>query len=242
MISITAYVKKCGEKMNGFDFMIGTKNDMIAAIEVFGFLPFFANEITGFSIEEHAAGNVWYTPGSGDWKVWEWKGPVIRESACAYGKFFGGKAVFISRKWFPEFANYRRNGYDFDAAYDDGLIRYSDKELYELIAANAPVLSKSLKAAGDYGKNGKKGFDGIVTRLQSQCYVTISDFVYSVDKNGEPYGWGIAEYTTPEKQFGKEFSDSVYKRTPEESYKMIFEHIRRLFPDAGEKAIKKLLK
>lgn len=27
----------------------------------------------------------------------------------------------ISPKWFPDFANFRRQGYDFDARYDDGL-------------------------------------------------------------------------------------------------------------------------
>ena len=56
----------------------------------------------------------------------------IRETGCAYGKFFENKAVFISKEWFPDFANYRRNGYDFDARFDDGLAAYKDKELFEL--------------------------------------------------------------------------------------------------------------
>ena len=84
------------------------------------------------------------------------------------------KAVFISRKWFPDFANYRREGYDFDARYEDGLTSFRDKELYELVDANAPALSKKLKKLGGYRKGGKKGFDSIITRLQAQCYVVIS--------------------------------------------------------------------
>ena len=39
---------------------------------------------------------------------------------CIYGKFFHKKTGYISVEWFPHFANYRREGYDFDALYDDG--------------------------------------------------------------------------------------------------------------------------
>ena len=225
-----------------FDFTIRTKQDMIDAIERFGFLPFFAGSVPGFSVEEHAVRDVWYNSASDDWRVWEWKGPVIRESGCAYGKFFENKAVFISRSWFPDFANYRRDGYDFDARFDEGLAPFRDKELYDLIDAHAPVLSKELKLEGNYRKGGKKGFDTVITRLQAQGYVVISDFVYATDKVGRPYGWGIAEYSTPEHLFGSDFCDLVYSRTPEESYEMLFGHLRSLFPQTPEDVIRKILK
>lgn len=225
--------------MKEFDFYIQTKKDLIKAVEQYGFVPLFANSILGFSVEEHASGDVWFSGGEG---VWEWKGPVIRESGCAYGKFFENKAAFISRKWFPDFANYRRDGYDFDARFDDGLASYRDKDLYELLSGNAPILSKRLKQVGNYKKGGKKGFDTIISRLQTQCYAVISDFVYEMDKNGNAYGWGVAEYSTPEKLFGAEFTDLVYQRSPEESYKRVFEYLRKLLPRAEETAIKKLLR
>ena len=50
----------------------------------------------------------------------------------------------------------------------------------------------------NYRKGGNTGFDTVITRLQMQTYITIGDFVYSQDKFGRPYGWDIAEYTTPE--------------------------------------------
>ena len=228
--------------MNGFDFTVRTKQDMIEAIETFGFLPFFSNSVVGFSLEEHTDPDTWYSAETGEWIVWSWKGPVIQEAKCAYGKFFENKAVFISKKWFPDFANYRRNGYDFDARYDDGLAAFRDKELFDLLNENAPILSKELKTMGNYRKGGRKGFDTIITRLQAQCYVLIRDFVYASDKNGTPYGWGIAEYSTPEEFFGKSFSKKVYQRTPEESYKRILKHLCSLFPDEDEKLIRKILK
>lgn len=221
------------------DFTIKTKEDLINTVNEFGFLPFFANSIEGFSIEEHVDPCIWFTGESGPW---EWKGPVIQETGCAYGKFFEKKAAFISREWFPDFANYRRDGYDFDARFDDELASYRDKELFDLLDANAPILSKQLKKLGNYRKGGNKGFDTIITRLESQCYVIISDFTYMTDKNGEPYGWGVAEYSTPEHFMGSEFANHVYNKKPEESYAKIYAHLRRLLPDVEESVLKKFLK
>ncbi len=104
------------------------------------------------------------------------------------------------------------------------------------------MLSKELKRMGNYGKNGKKGFDTIITRLQAQCYVLISDFVYATNKVGQSYGWGIAEYSTPERFFKDAFCSTVYQRTPEESYQRLFEHLQSLFPDTDAAVIRKVLK
>ena len=82
------------------------------AVLKYGFLPFFENEIKGFSIEEHTPADRWFTSLEGPW---EWKGPVLRMGDVVYGKFFNNKAGYISLKWYPDFANFRRDGYDFDA-------------------------------------------------------------------------------------------------------------------------------
>ena len=222
-----------------FNFYIKTKQDLVEAVNRFGFVPLFANSIQGFSVEEHVSPKAWFD--SGEDGVWEWKGPVIRETGCAYGKFFEKKAVFISREWFPDFANYRRDGYDFDARFDDGLAAYRDRDLFELLEDNAPILSKTLKTKGNYRKGGRKGFDTIITRLQTQGYVLISDFVYEMDRFGNTYGWGVAEYSTPEIFMGQEFTDRVYRRTPEESYQRILKHLQEILPDADEASIRKIL-
>lgn len=224
---------------SSLDFTIKTKSDLVEAVNRFGFLPFFANPIKGFSVEEHTIPELWFTEEEGPW---EWKGPVIRETGCAYGKFFGKKAAYISREWFPDFANYRRDGYDFDARFDDELASYQDKKLFELIEANAPVLSKNLKQMGNYKKGGNKGFDTTITRLQAQCYVIISDFTYMRDKNGQQYGWGVAEYSTPEHFMGTHFTKNVYCLTPEEAYQKVFAHLQKLLPDVGADALRKFLK
>ena len=107
---------------------------------------------------------------------------------------------------------------------------------------NRRLLSKRLKKLGNYRKGGNVGFDTLITRLQAQGYVLISDFVYERDKNGKEYGWGIAEYSTPEKFFGPAFRETVYGRRPEESYRRLFRHLKELLPQADEAAIRKILK
>ena len=216
------------------DFIIHTKGDLKEAIDAYGILPFFANEIKGFSIEEHCDPKVYFGKEPG---VWEWKGPIIQELKCAYGKFFLKKAAFVKKEWYYDLANYRRDGYDFDARVNDGLVNYNEEFLYNIIASKHSILSKTAKAIGGYvkprekGKDSwvpRKGFDTTITALQMKGYVLITDFDYEMDKKGNFYGWGVARYATPEEFFGKKFADRCYKRTPEESYERLYRQIRKL--------------
>ncbi len=230
------------------DIYIDSKEELIQAVEDLGFLPYFSNEIPGFSIEEHCSPRVYFSDEPG---VWEWKGPVIQETRAAYGKLFHKKAGFVSRKWFCDFANYRRDGYDFDARFEDGLADYNSQYLYNLIASRHSILSKDAKIIGGYVNpkekvrdqwEPRKGFDTQITRLQMQCYVLTSDFEYETDRNGNFYGWGIARYATPEEFYGKRFINHVYQRTPEESLKRIVKQLKKILPGIDEEMIRKFLK
>ena len=203
-----------------------------------GFLSFFRNEIPGYSIEEHTPPALWFTEVPGPW---EWKGELARDKDLVYGKFFRGRAGFISRDWFPAFANYRRDVYDFDARFDDGLASLRDKRLYDIAAERGSLSSKELKVLAGYGKGGEKGFDGRVTRLQMQTYLLISDFVYALDRYGREYGWGIACYATPEHRFGEDWLAEAYREDPARSRERVYAHLQGLFPEASEKQLHRLL-
>ena len=75
-----------------------------------------------------------------------------------------------------------------------------------------------------------------------QCYVLTSDFEYEIDKNGNFYGWGIARYATPEEFYGKYFTSRVYKRTPEESFRKILKHMKKILPDVPEDQLIRFLR
>lgn len=218
---------------------IHNPGELMELIEAMGFLPFFANDIKGFSVEECCPHELWFADDADG--PWEWKGPVARSKRCVYGKFFHGKAGFVSLSWLPDFVNYRRDGYDFDARYDDGLASYKDKGIYDVIVDKGNLLSKELKKICNYHKGGNKGFDTVITRLQMQTYVTIADFVYMEDRFGNPYGWGVAKYSTPEELLGYESVTAAYRRAPEESMKRIYEYLNRHLPDATDKQILRLI-
>lgn len=222
-----------------YEFYIRQKEDLITAVQEFGIVPLFQNSIPGFSVEEHVSPEAWFSAEEG---VWEWKGPVIREAGCAYGKLFEKKAAFVRLDLYTELANLRRDGYDFDARFDDGLASYEERRLYELLADRSPICSKELKQQGNYGKEGNKGFESLILRLQSQGYVIISDFVYSLNRKGIPYGWGLAEYATPEQHFGSAFLDTVYRHSPEASFMYLMSHMRVLLPEVPEKKLERLLR
>ena len=213
-------------------------DDIVALVKEIGFLPFFRNDIEGFSVEEHTPRELWFTENEGPW---EWKGPIARGRECVYGKFFRGKAGFVSLDMFPELANYRRDGYDFDARYDDGLAALKDKNVYDVVEKDGEIISKKLKALLNYKKDGNKGFDSVITRLQMQTYINIADFVYMRDKNGKQYGWGVAVYTTPERCFG-ELVTSAYGNEPEKSRELVIKRLRTVLPDVSESDITRLIK
>lgn len=90
--------------------------ELIDYINETGFLPLLSMGIAGWSAEEVVDEDCQYTrlpDGGWEWPLWEWKGSILQESGCAYGKFFSRKAAFISREWWPDFCNYRRSIYPY---------------------------------------------------------------------------------------------------------------------------------
>ena len=159
----------------------------------------------------------------------------------AYGKFFGRKAGFVSREWFPHFANWRRDGYDFDSRWDEGLARIRLKRVMDLFTDGAELYSFELKRLAGFGKEGERNFEGTVTDLQMYTYLLIRDFRQRINKKGLPYGWPISVYSTPEALWGYEHISSAYSTGPEQSRELIFRQVRKNFPAATDETLAAVL-
>ena len=218
---------------------IDSPEAILDEVERLGLYPFFENDIPDFSSWEHTPPRLWFSDTEDG--PWEWKGPVLRTGRVLYGKFFKGRAGYISRDWYPVFANYRRNGYDFDALYDEGFAPYKDKAVYDVLAENGSLLSKDLKRLCGYGKEGNKGYETVITRLQMECYVVTADFEYARDRWGQSYGWGQARLSTPESLLGEDFMSDAYREEPEASRQRGYEHLLKTVPGATEKGIARVL-
>ena len=212
--------------------------ELMECVQQVGFLPLWGSGIQGYDAESLVDEDCRYTrfdDGSWEWKLWQWKGSVIREGGCVYGKFFAGKAGFISREWWPDLYNWRRsrNPIPEEGSIEDGILT--------TLREHGSMITRELRAACDFtGKNMRSKFDAFVGRLQMGTYIVTEDFVYPTDKHGQEYGFGWSLLTTPELLLGREACQC--DRTPEESFQRMKEHLTQLLPNATEKQIVKLLK
>jgi hypothetical protein len=206
---------------------IKTWKQLTEYIKEAGFLPLFSNEVKGFSVEEHVGTDCWWT-GDTRHDPWEWREIIASRHEVAYGKFFGGRAGFISTEWFAYFANYRREGYDFDARWEDGLAMRREKIIMDYLTERGDdgdllypikdILTTDLKKETGFGKGGEKNFPGVITSLQMQTYLVTADFRRKVSKKGEEYGMAVSVLVPPEALWGYEMVTSAYSETPYQSW------------------------
>ncbi len=218
-----------------------TVEEAVAYIEKTGFLPLFKNQIPGFSLEEHTSPGHWWSGDARD--PWEWREIISRDPRVAYGKFFDKKSGFISKEWFPVFANYRRDGYDFDALWDDEKAARRQKKIMDLfLPEETKLYSYEIKKEAGFGKDGEKNFDGTICGLQMMTYLIMCDFAKKKNKKGQSYGMDVALFEKPEEKFGYDHVSSCYKEDPLASFEKIAGRMRTLYPGVTEAQIRKILK
>lgn len=201
-----------------------------------GFLPMFRCCVPGFSLEELTPERYWFQEGVTG--AWEWREAMAESGRIAYGKLFARKAGFVSLDWYPFFANYRRQGYDFDSRWDDGLATAREKRLMDTLERCGSMLSSNWRRAAGV----EKGFEGAVTALQMQTYVAVQRFEYKQDRHGRTYGWGIGRYQAADTLYGPEVTRAAYSEAPQTSMERILAQVRRLFPQAEETQAVRLIR
>ncbi len=213
--------------------MIHNATELMGYIQEVGFLPLLYSGIPGYSADEAVDPDCRYVildDGSWDWPLWDWKGPIVTEGDCVYGKFFNKKAGFVSRAWWPDLYNWRRHAHPAPPA---GSV---DEAILMTLREHGSMITRDLRRlCGFTEAKMRSRFDGYVTRLQMACRVVTEDFVYPRDKHGKQYGWGWALLTTPEQLLGHEACQC--DRTPQESLERMLNHLKQLLPRATEKQL-----
>lgn len=211
--------------------------ELMDYIQQVGFLPLLDSGIPGYSAEELVDADCRYVvfpDGGWDWPLWKWKGPIVTEGHCVYGKFFASKAGFVSREWWPDLCNWRRSH---SPAPAEGSI---EEAILFTLGEHGSLITRELRAAcGFTGPKMRSRFDAYVTRLQMQCRIVTEDFVYPLDKHNREYGWGWSLLTLPERLLGRKACQAP--RTPEESFARLKTHLEAFLPEASEKQILKLI-
>lgn len=220
---------------------VKSSEELSDLIRELGFLPLFKNHVKGFSVEELTAADSWWSDRPEE-DPWEWREVIAAEGKIAYGKLFGNRAGFVSKEWYPYLASYRRDGYDFDSRYEDGLASYKAKRIIEVLSLNNDILSNELKIAAGFGKGGDKGFEGALTLLQMQTYITVKEFRRRTNKKQKEYGWPVAVYCLSEELFGEEHVRSAYQLGTTGAKDYIVSHLKSRFPEASQAEIEKVIR
>lgn len=210
---------------------IKTSEELSAFINKVGFLPLFKNQVIGFSVEELTLASNWWA-GIPQEDPWQWREVIAEEGQIAYGKLFCNRAGFISKEWYPLFAAYRRNGYDFDSRYEDGLSSYRSKKIMDVMTECEVLPSNEIKTIAGFGKGGEKGFEGVMSILQMQTYITVRSFQRRSNKKNEEYGWPVANFCLSERLFGEDYVRSLYQLSIQEAKSRIIEQVKLHFPEA----------
>ncbi len=185
----------------------------------------------------------WHT-GDPETDPWEWRMRVLEErDDIAYAKLFFKKSGYITKDWYPYFLAVRRQNRSFDEMYQDGVISYDAKRVYEVVSDQGPVPLHSLKAlSGLAQKEQKSRFDRALTELQARLFITMCARRQKQSKTGESYGWFSTVFTTVENFF----PDSVFKKaasiSQDEAAAKINNQILLLNPQAKPAVITKFIK
>ena len=216
---------------------VGSAAELMTLIDEIGFLPLLDSGIYGFSAEDIVDEDcryVVFSDGGWDWPLWKWKGQIVTDMPCLYGKFFNKKAGFISKAWWADFCNYRRS--KFPLPESDSI----EGTILDTLRMTGSLITRELRAAcGFNGKGMRSKFDGYITKLEMATYIVTEDFVYPQDKHGKEYGWGWSLLNTPEALYGKEAC--TCSRSPEDSFQRLVAQFKKILPEATEMQMLRLI-
>ena len=187
---------------------ICSMEDLLQVIHHQGFLPFFHQDALP-SLEDMIDPSVWFTDREGPW---EWKGKLASSKQCIYAKLAEGGTVFVSPDLYPSLIRIRRNGYDFEGMWEDGLLSRTAGNIMNSVLQDGPTQARHIRRK----LGNPKDFDRELIHLQMLTFLVHADFVYDIDRHGHPYGWGNALLDTPEHLFGEAFvglSDRMTEET-----------------------------
>jgi hypothetical protein len=214
---------------------------MLEAVKTYGIIPFFENTVRGYSIEELTPPSFWLT--DEELGPWDWKVDVVQSGEIVYGKFLcGGKASFATPEWYAHLRNWRLAQDKYKPTEEGG-------KVLELIGKEGSCNARQIREM--LGVKKSKA-DSVLAGLMQGTRIVIGDIqrVYR-GPNLEYKGWQTASYCTPESLFERpeeEFGPWHIKGTslkcdcsPEKSYSKLTGHIRNMFPEATENAVRKII-
>ncbi|MDQ5826459.1 MAG: winged helix DNA-binding domain-containing protein [Chloroflexota bacterium] len=110
-----------------------------------------------------------------DWalgKTWDWKDQIPSRKEAWYGKLIRGKPAFVSLRDLPAVYALSSNYGELDdylEAYQDGMLSQEAKSVYEVLLAEGPLPTSTLRKASGLGGGGDNArrFERAIVELQT---------------------------------------------------------------------------
>lgn len=217
---------------------IRTYEGAIELIQKNGFLFLLKNKKGYMSLEESTKDLPWYSDSSLD--PWRWKCKIANEKKAAYTRFFSKKHMFISWDWYPYCLAYFRNGWDKDDFYKKGHLSNYANKIYELLEEEKVLPSNEIKKKIGAEKE-KTKFENALTELQSKMLITICGESKKRNKNGEPYGWSVVNFTLTDDWVASSILEKAEKISNVEAKEAIYSQIRTLYGKLTDKEIERFI-
>jgi hypothetical protein len=163
-----------------------------------GILPFSGFIPDHHSLESICSGGAWHTGTEDD--PWLWRVRLAGDGIAAYGRFLGGKPMFVGKDLFPLFRAALQSVYSVDERGARGLVSEPAVRVYNIITDhNGIEVSELRKRANMQEKKAKAAFDRGLIQLQNTAAIVISGSEQRVNAMGQPVGWKGTCYMTSER-------------------------------------------
>ena len=115
------------------------------------------------------------------------------------------------------------------------------RRILDVLALDENAAGRTM-LSGDLRKQAalEKGFEGALTDLQMKTFLIMGSFRRRRNRQGEEYGWHVAEMMTPETKWNYDEVNACNEK-PAESWDRITEQVRKHFPGASGPEIRKIL-
>ena len=173
--------------------IVNTFEEACDVVENLGILPLSSFIPDHTSLVAITQDEAWHTGMETD--PWLWRDRFAGEGVAAYGRFFAGIPILISRLLFPLVKCILSPLDKVAGRYAAGNLARSTIKIYECICENDDIDVKRLRVlTGMHQTSDKQAFDRSLIELQSTTDIVISGISERLNANGNKSGWNSTCY------------------------------------------------
>lgn len=218
---------------------ISTYEEAVALIHKVGFMPLSNNRFGFISLEGVTEEKNWHTGEPVD--PWLWKDRIAFEKKASYSRIMDRRLSFVDIDFYPYVISAYKSPLSIQDRYEDGLLSPMALSIFKCLNNERPLSTSELKERLSITKENSSRFDNGMSELQCGFDITVFGASKKVNKQGQPYGWLISEYTTVEQWAPDEIFKKAVEIPRSDAIEKILSRVKSIAPDLSGKELQKFL-